>query len=233
MNDEEKDVSNGEGDPTISSIGNSSLGDPHSESDEERQARLAQEEKERIQRIEGLKKEERDLLTRISEKRAERRSLSSTDGSAADADRTKTVVSEQNDTVGAAIAAASEKRAIREFIKVHPEYADDTKWQTLISTYVPRRGKHLWEDIVDDLTDAYVLTNRDRIEQDVADKARAETAKKMLAVDKADIGGTSTSAQKPAPRVLTDPEKKLLEKFKKVDKSMTEEKFLKRKESLK
>ena len=197
-----------------------------------KKAELDNEIAEKERRLAGMKAEEETLLKSIVEKRAQRRSEPApVDETPAD-NGNPSGGDKKDDEAQSALAKAAEQRAIRNFIKSHPEYVDSKKWDSLIKSYTPRRGKLLWEDVVEDLEDAHLILNKDQVSQEAEKKAKEDLAKKMFSASSGDIGGTSSSSPQASPKTLTEDEKKLLAKLKKVDPTMTEERFIKRKESL-
>lgn len=179
--------------------------------------------------VEALKKEKESLLADITSLRSERREIRSAPSA------TPVVPAKEDDKSD--LSKAVESRAVRKFLEAHPEYQDDAKWKSIESNFVNRRGNHLWEDVFDDLEDAYFLANRTAILSDAAREGANSAAARMLGADKADIGGTGSSgdASKQISQdevKLSDDERRIFENMRQVDPSLTIERFTSRKKTL-
>jgi hypothetical protein len=56
---------------------------------------------------------------------------------------------------------ANQKTANQQFLKAHPEFLEDAKWQGLMTFFAAKRGKDTPDSILKDLEDAVLLQKRD------------------------------------------------------------------------
>lgn len=179
--------------------------------------------------LEAIRKERERLLQEVTELRTERRTLKGQSSP-----ESPDVPDKAQEKRGDPVSAAAERRALRIFMEKHPEYSDSNRWNQLQGTYVSRRSNVIWEDILDDYEDAHYLLNRENLIREEAKRTAGQAVAKVYEGSRADIGGTSSNPPEGStPKEgLTEEEKKIFENLRKVDPSLTEEKYLERKKRL-
>lgn len=105
----------------------------------------------------------------------------------------------------------NEKEAIKRIIEKFPELANTEKFNEVLRNYSGHRGKETSDDIYNDLLDAYIITNRDKLSDEAFQKGLKQGFAKSYEASIASSGGGTPQGQEQT-TVLTPLEKKAAEK---------------------
>lgn len=98
------------------------------------------------------------------------------------------------------IRETQKSKALREFLKRHPEYVDESKFKPFLGTYtrVKSRNDYDAEEILEDLEDAWAVENRRQLTERERELGRARTEAEVGLADVA-ASGFSPSSERSSP----------------------------------
>ena len=209
----------------------------------EEKQKLLDEDKKLQDSIAAKKLEDKRLDQLIFEKRQAKRDLDN-EGSEDDQSEDESEENEEEEDdkskkkdtsseVRKVLRENNVKSALKLIVKELPALTDEIVYQRVKKFYgAGSLGQDSIEDILEDLRWAYQRAYPKSDKQDDngvdADQVRRETASKMMNANNADLGGTSSNRTKESKDevVLTDNQKQVIAKLKRVDPKFDEKKYI-------